>query len=220
MREAEDLQEQGVGSQSWASQRAVRREEYTSGRKALTLPSGRSMSKRPRRKWDLKIQLEESQWRCLSEESWRCLRRGKAAGDRYSPTRGYGKEGGRRGKKQNVLGRWCRWELFVTATAEKTRGKKRILGTLERVKEQSWSPHGPGRAGRGCPRSVRWGSTRRWQQPSHADKKLLCCLTPLAGDGDGALAIASAGNCAGKSQSFSRTAAGAVCELCHPEVRR
>lgn len=92
--------------------------------------------------------------------------------------------------------------------------------SVREVKEWNWSPHGPGRAERGPRRFVRRGSTRRWQQPRHADEKLLCCLTPLAGNGDGALAIASAGNCAGKSQSLSRTAAGAVCELCHPEVRR
>lgn len=54
--------------------------------------------------------------------------------------------------------------------------------------------------------------------PDILTKQLLCGLAPLAGDG--APATASAGNCAGKSQSLSRTAAGAVCELCHPEVRR
>lgn len=43
---------------------------------------------------------------------------------------------------------------------------------------------------------------------------------PFTGDGDGALAVASAGNSAGKSQSCSRTAARAACEVCHPEVRR
>lgn len=84
MREAEDLQEQAASSQSWASRWVARLEKYTGGRKALTLPSGRSTSKRSRRKWDLKNLLWESQWRCLSEDSWRCLHRGKAAGDRYN----------------------------------------------------------------------------------------------------------------------------------------
>jgi len=42
----------------------------------------------------------------------------------------------------------------------------------------------------------------------------------FAGDGNGAVAVALAGNSTGKSPSCFRTAAGAACEVCHPEVRQ
>lgn len=88
-----------------------------------------------------------------------------------------------------------------------TQEKKWILGVLEWVKGQNYSLPGPGTA----EKTPGTGSTRRWQQPRHAEERLLCCLTPLARGGHGALARASSGNCTGKPQSLSHTAVEVVC---------
>lgn len=69
-----------------------------------------------------------------------------------------------------------------------------------------------------------WGSREKIPHASASAQRFqrlsLCCFVPFAGDGDGALTVALTGNSAGKSLSCSHTAAGAACEVCHPEVRQ